>query len=114
MHEMAYVEELLKKLRNLKLKKVLRINLSINRISGIEPKSFTFYWKAVTKNTLFSQTKLKFRKITNKTLCLSCKKHFLFIDDDDILIRCPFCGSIKTVQKDNSVVTIESIEFEET
>lgn len=115
MHELAYVTELIKNLKPLikshKPKQIQSIRLEISAMSGIEPASFKFYWKELTKQTEFKCVRLKFKRVPANIKCFSCLGEFVQNKSIDSLIRCQHCGSIKTMVVEDTTVNIKSISF---
>lgn len=115
MHEMVYVDALIKRLKKEKnYRRIKRVRITINKASGIQKDSFLYYWDYSVRSTLLKHTAIIFRNIKTTLSCLSCHHTWKVYDDDYMLVPCPKCKSRKTYSKDSSRVYITSIDYETT
>lgn len=116
MHELSYVQEIYtiasKYAIGAHAKKVCKVSIAVSVLSGIEADSCKFYWEKMTHTPLFEQSVLSVKKLPVHITCLSCKKTFIVHSYSDILIRCRFCKSIKTVVTEQTSVIVHSITVE--
>lgn len=117
MHELSYVEEVFKIVsahaKTHLAKKVLSVNLVVSRESGIESDSFQFYWQTLTEHSKVLQSaKIIIRHTVQQMSCRSCQANFIPRTNEDQLIRCPFCDSIKTLARQDDTLKVESIKIE--
>lgn len=116
MHELSYVQEVYKIVCNFseknKAKKVYTVHISVNKLSGIESKSFQFYWKNITKDTNLKNSVVKISRTATAMICLVCEKMFSSSGGNTDLMRCPHCNSLKITAADDALIKIDSIRIE--
>lgn len=113
MHEFQYVQELYNKIVRYAEKRngenITSVTIAITRLSGIEPESFQFYWKLLTKQSTYKKTKLIITRVPTTFMCVVCSNKFISNAYEEQLIHCPVCDSIKTTVIEDTEVTIQQI-----
>ncbi|HEY9077317.1 MAG TPA: hydrogenase maturation nickel metallochaperone HypA [Anaerolineaceae bacterium] len=113
MHELSVTENILeialKHARVAEATRVTDIHLVIGRLSSIIDDSVQFYWDIISKDTLCAQSRLHFRRVPARILCLNCSEEY---DINTELTPCPKCASYKIKVIAGDDFWLESIEIE--
>lgn len=115
MHEMAIVNNLLNECEKIRLennaKRIVKVKVSIGRLSGIEEHYFKEAFKAFTecKDTGYYKTKLEVIPKELKLKCKTCDKEFI---QDKNEFRCIFCNSLNLQILSGEELLLERIELE--
>jgi hydrogenase nickel incorporation protein HypA/HybF len=113
MHELSYVKQIYaltqKYSASNHARKVLKVFISVNVLSGIEPDPFRFYWDQLVKNTKLHGSKIVIKTLPVHVQCRTCSKQFIVRSPSDIFVRCKYCGSIKTVVTEETTIKLNSI-----
>lgn len=113
MHELSVTENILEISLRHALQagatRVTDVNILIGRLSSIVDDSVQFYWDFVTENTLCSGSKLHFKRIPARLLCLSCGNEY---ELEAELCPCPSCQSMQVKVVAGEEFQVESIEIE--
>ena len=112
MHELAITENILniavRHANQNEATRVTDIHLVIGRLASIVDDSVQFYWDMISADTLCAGSKLHFKKIPAKMLCLDCANTF---ELDGELTPCPICGSFSLKITSGEEFFLESIEI---
>jgi hydrogenase nickel incorporation protein HypA/HybF len=115
MHELSYVQQVFRIVSEASadrhITRVARVHVSASVLSGIESDSFRFYWEILTKNTPLDSSHVFIRRKPVHIHCLGCGKKSVIRKIDDGLFRCPICGSVKTVVKEETEITVDRIQY---
>ena len=113
MHELSVTESVLEiaceYAEKAGAKKVTDIFLVIGRLSSIVDDSVEFYWQMITKDTLCEDSRLHFKRIPTKLVCLECGHEYALAQD---LTPCPNCGSARIRILSGDEFNLESIEIQ--
>ncbi|MFD1294817.1 hydrogenase maturation nickel metallochaperone HypA [Lutibacter holmesii] len=71
-------------------KKVIKIELVVGVLSGVELNSLNFVWSSAVKNTVLASAKKEVEVIVGKGRCKDCGVEF---EMENIYDVCPKCGS---------------------
>lgn len=101
MHELSIVNgivEIAEKEASLnQAKSIDEIELTIGKLSTIEPVALDFAWKQGVKGTSLEHSRIKINWIDGEALCMDCDKQFIIAQVYD---PCPSCGShLLAIQK---------------
>ncbi len=111
MHELAVTEQILtiaaKHAEDANAKKITDIYLVIGNLSSIVDDSVQFYWDIISQDTICAGSKIHFKRIQAKFLCLDCQNEYSIQQE---MIPCPKCGSTNTKITAGEEFFLESIE----
>jgi hydrogenase nickel incorporation protein HypA/HybF len=115
MHELSIVEALIEQVqrevhRSGQHGRVLGLALSIGRLSGVSCQSLRFAFELLSPGTLVEGAKVSIHE--PKAVC-SCGDCHARVDVDDIVVRCPRCGSGDVLLEGGRDLLLESIEVED-
>ncbi len=113
MHELAVTQSILeialKYAQEAQASRVSDLYLVIGRLASIVDDSVQFYWEIITDGTLCAGSKLHFKRVPAKMICLDCGNAYAL---DGELEPCPACGSAKVKVTSGDQFYLDSIEIE--
>jgi hydrogenase nickel incorporation protein HypA/HybF len=111
MHELAITESILtialQHANKAKACRVTEINLVIGNLTSIIDDSISFYWEIISKDTICSQSTLRFTRIPGHLKCNDCLNEY---DLENELIPCPQCNSSNVTILRGNEFRVDSIE----
>jgi hydrogenase nickel incorporation protein HypA/HybF len=115
MHELAIVEALIDQVgqeldRAGQPGRVLRVELSIGRLSGVLGESVRFAFGLLTPGTRVEGAELVIRE--PKAVC-NCRACHAQSEIDDLVVECPRCASTDIIIEGGRDLLLQSIEIEE-
>ena len=115
MHEVAIVDALIEQVRDEVRRagatgRVMRIELSIGRLSGVNPDSIRFALQWLAPGTVVESARLDIRQPALSCLCAACGARSE-VDAFDAL--CPRCASREVTFDGGRELVLESIELED-
>jgi hydrogenase nickel incorporation protein HypA/HybF len=112
MHELAVTESILKIATDHAQKAgasvVTDVYIVIGRLASIVDDSVQFYWDIISQNTICSESKLHFKRIPARLLCLKCGHEYTLEAE---LEPCPDCQSAQVKVISGEEFWLESIEI---
>ncbi len=113
MHEFSIAKSLLdlveEEARKHDAKKVVRVELIMGVLSGVEPHLLEIAFEALKEGTMAKDARLILYIEGVSMYCESCKREF---EKKEIDFLCPFCGSFNTIIKGGQDLILKSIELE--
>lgn len=113
MHEIAVTENILaialEQARDVKARKIIRINLALGELSGLTDESISLYFDTLSENSIAAQASLSFRYLPAQLACNTCGKLYPACDPS---WRCPVCHSQAAELISGHECYVESIEVE--
>jgi hydrogenase nickel incorporation protein HypA/HybF len=115
MHELSIVEALIEQVqrevhRSGQHGRVLGLELSIGRLCGVNCESIRFAFELLSPGTLVEGAKMGIREPKAVCVCSRCRVRS---EVDDLVMRCPRCGSDEIVLEGGRDLLLESIEVED-
>ena len=115
MHEVAIVEALIEQVEDEVSRagaagRVTRLDLSIGRLSGVNPDSIRFALELLAPGTLIESARVKIREPAVVCVCAACNAR---TDVDQWTDACPRCESPDVTLEGGRELTLESIELED-
>ncbi len=113
MHELAYAEEILHSVEREAGKynavRIIRVNLSIGKYSGIDKDSLSFCFEAIAPGTLLESAVILMDDVQPEWICPVCGR---FPYEGEALSICPICGAdVEFVPA--TEIRIEEIELDD-
>lgn len=112
MHELAVTQSILDiacgHANKAEAKSVADIFLVIGQLSSIVDDSVQFYWDIISKDTVCENSKLHFKRIPAKLICIDCNKEY---DIAGELVPCPICNGINIKVVAGEEFFLESIDI---
>ncbi len=113
MHELSFVESILKitleYAEKAQARRVLALNLIIGQMSSIVDDSVQFYWDILSKDTIAEGAKLRFQRIPAVYRCWDCGYEYQL---DGEHLACPQCGSVRVQLIVGNEFRLDSIDIE--
>jgi hydrogenase nickel incorporation protein HypA/HybF len=115
MHELSIVEALIDQVgkeleRAGQPGRVLRLELSIGRLSGVCPESIRFAFGLIAQGTPVENAEVVIEEPKAVCQCHDCSAR---TEIDDLVVQCPQCGSGEIVIEGGRELVLQSIEVEE-
>lgn len=115
MHELSIVESLIDQVeheldRVERPGRVLRLELSIGRLSGVCPESIRFAFGLIAQGTPVEGAEVVIEEPKAVCRCLACDAR---TEIDDLVIQCPVCGSGEIAIEGGRELVLQTIEVEE-
>jgi len=115
MHELAIIEALIEQVsREMKRAgrqgRVARLDLSVGRLSGVNPDSLRFAFGLVAPGPPVEGAEMAIDEPKAQCRCNQCGAQ---TDIDDLVIQCPRCGSGDISIEGGRDLMLQSIEIEE-
>ena len=115
MHELSIVEALIDQVgqeldRAGQPGRVLRLELSIGRLSGVCPDSIRFAFGLIAQGTPVEDAEVVIEEPKATCHCRACNAR---TEIDDLVIQCPRCGSGEIAIEGGRELVLQTIEIEE-
>ncbi|MGW8256875.1 MAG: hydrogenase maturation nickel metallochaperone HypA [Thermoguttaceae bacterium] len=115
MHELSIVEALIEQVqrevqRSGHRGKILRIELSIGRISGVNRDSLRFAFDLLTPSSAIEGAEIVIREVKPTCRCHACGAR---MEIDDLVINCPLCASDDILIEGGRDLMLQSIDIED-
>ena len=115
MHELAIVEALIDQVQQELARadhqgRVLRVELSIGRLSGVCCDSIRFAFSLLSPGTCVENAEIEIEE--PKAVC-HCRTCHVRQEIDDLVFQCPQCGSDDIVIESGRELMLQSIDVEE-
>lgn len=115
MHELSIVEALIDQVgRELDRAghqgRVLRLELSIGRLSGVNCESIRFAFGLISPGTPLENAELVIGEPKSICHCYACNAR---VEIDDLVVQCPVCGSHDITIDGGRELLLQSIEIED-
>ncbi len=114
MHELPITESILcivlDEAKTVRAGKVIRIDLTVGRLTGIVPECVKFQFDIISRKTIAADAELVFNRPQAEIRCLNCEK--LFVSESIEGLRCPSCNLQNIVVITGRELTVDSIEWE--
>ncbi len=111
MHEYAVAEKILhavlNKAKEENAKKIVKIEITANKLTHINEDEFKFSFNILSKNTIAENAEIVIKYSRGKILCKDCNKEYSV---EHFLGRCPECSSSFVELVDEIVVSGIKIE----
>ncbi len=88
--------------------KIVKINIRMGALSGVELSLFKHAWPVASKDTLLEYSELSIEWIKGEALCLDCNQQFVI---EEIYDTCPKCESFKKEIVKGKELNIKSLEI---
>jgi hydrogenase nickel incorporation protein HypA/HybF len=113
MHELSIAKSIVKIAEAEAIKantdKILRIELEIGNLAGIEIEALNFVWSSAVKGTLLENTIKTITTVVGRAACKDCKHCFSL---EQLYDTCPKCGSYNKDLTAGKDLKIKSLELE--
>lgn len=113
MHEFSIAKSLLElveeEARKHGAKRVVRVELLIGILSGVEPHLLEIAFEALKEGTIAKDAHLILYIEGIKMYCEDCKREF---EKEEINFLCPYCGSFNTTIRGGQDLILKSVELE--
>jgi len=115
MHEVSIVEALVEQVESEIRRaghsgRVVRLNVSIGRLSGVNADSFRFAYEMIAPETILADARLEIDQQPAQCRCEACGVVTLI---EDLVTRCPACASSEIHFEGGRDLMLQSIELEE-
>lgn len=115
MHEVSIVEALVEQVESEVRRaghagRVVRLNVSIGRLSGVNADSFRFAFEMIAPETILAAARLEIDLRSAQCRCEACGA---LSPIDDLVAQCPACASPKIHFEGGRELMLDSIELEE-
>ncbi|MEN6451334.1 MAG: hydrogenase maturation nickel metallochaperone HypA [Thermoguttaceae bacterium] len=115
MHELAIVEALIDQVKETldrtgEQGRVMRVDLSIGRLSGVSCQSLQFAFRLLAPGTAVEGAEIAIEEPKASCSCHACHAS---VEIDDLVAECPRCGSGDIVIDGGRDLILQSIEVEE-
>ncbi len=111
MHELAIASAVLESvLSHADGRRVSEARLRVGGLRQVVPRSLTFYWDVVTRETSCEGSALDLVEIAPRLACGPCGREWAI---DMPIFRCPACGGADVTVAAGDELELESIEVEE-
>jgi hydrogenase nickel incorporation protein HypA/HybF len=115
MHELSIAEALIEQVkrevhRSGQGGQVQRLELSIGRLSGVSCDSLRFAFELLAPGTLVEKAKVSILQPKAVCRCESCKAS---TEIDEIVARCPKCGSMDIIIDGGRDLILQTIDLED-
>ena len=115
MHELSIVEALIDQVgkeldRAGQPGRVMRVELSVGRLSGVHGESLRFAFGLLAPGTRVEKAELVIQEPKAVSRCRACGAQ---VEIDDLVVECPRCGSSDITIEGGRELTLQSIEIEE-
>jgi hydrogenase nickel incorporation protein HypA/HybF len=115
MHELSIVDALIEQVgreihRAGQHGKVLGIELSIGRFSGVNSDSLRFAFDLLAPGTPVAGAKIEIREVKPSCRCHACNA---WTEIDDLIFQCPKCGSEEITIEGGRDLMLQSIDIED-
>ncbi len=115
MHEVAIVDALIAQVEEEVRRagvsgKVVRLDLSIGRLSGVSVDAIRFALELLAPGTIVESAQVEIRQPAAVVCCAACDHR---AEVEQIPVRCPRCGSRELTIEGGREMLLESIELEE-
>jgi hydrogenase nickel incorporation protein HypA/HybF len=115
MHELSIVEALIDQVKQEldrvgQQGRVLRLELSIGRLSGVNPDSIRFAFTLLAPGTILENAQVAIDEPKAVCRCLVCNAQ---TEIDDLVFQCPKCAADDVAIEGGREMTLQSIEIED-
>ena len=114
MHELSVTENILtivlKEAEKVQAARVIRIEMTIGKLSGIVPDCVQFAFDVISRGTIAEKADLAFHQPPCEIRCRSCQITYPAEGADDV--RCPRCGDMQIEILNGRELTVDRIELE--
>ena len=115
MHELSIVEALIEQVerevqRSGEAGRVVRLDLSIGRLSGVCPDSLQFAWGLLAPETSLAGAEMRISQPRAVCCCRDCGKR---TEIEELVAQCPACGSPQIAFEGGQEMLLETIELED-
>jgi hydrogenase nickel incorporation protein HypA/HybF len=115
MHELSIVDALIEQVgrevqRSGQRGKVLGIEVSIGRLSGVNADSVRFAFELLAPGTMVEGSEIVIHKIKAVCRCQTCNTR---VEIDDLVFKCPKCASDAVTIEGGRDLLLQSIEVED-
>jgi hydrogenase nickel incorporation protein HypA/HybF len=115
MHELSIVEALIDQVRQEldragQKGRVHRVELSIGRLSGVNPDSVRFAFGLLAAGTIVEDAEVAIEEPKAVCRCLACKAR---TEIDDLVLQCPNCAAADIAIEGGREMMLQSIEIED-
>jgi hydrogenase nickel incorporation protein HypA/HybF len=115
MHELSIVEALIDQVKQEldragQQGRVLRLELSIGRLSGVNPESVRFAFGLLGSGTIVENAQLAIEEPRAVCQCHTCNAR---TEIDDLVLQCPKCAAADVAIEGGREMTLQSIEIED-
>lgn len=115
MHELSIVESLIEQVqheinRSGHEGRVVRLDITIGRLSGVNADSIRFAFELLSPDTLLDGADLR---ITQPKAVCRCKACEARTEIDELVAACPACGSGRITLEGGQDLLLDSIELED-
>lgn len=115
MHEVSIVEALVEQVESEVQRaghtgRVVRLNVSVGRLSGVNVDSFRFAFEMIAPDTLLAEARLEIDVPPAHCRCSACGALTAI---DDLVAQCPACGRPEITFEGGRDLMLQSIELEE-
>jgi hydrogenase nickel incorporation protein HypA/HybF len=115
MHEVSLVEALVEQVesevqRAGHVGRVVQLNVSIGRLSGVNADSFRFAFEMIAPETSLAEARLEIDLQPAYCRCAACG---VLTPIEDLMAHCPACGSPEITFQGGRELLLQSIELEE-
>lgn len=115
MHELSIVEALIEQVdRELRRAgqqgRVVRLEVSVGRLSGVNPDSLRFAFELLGQETRVGGAEIIIREPKAVCRCRSCNAR---VEIEDLVVQCPQCASPDIAIEGGRDLTLQSIDVEE-
>ncbi len=115
MHELSIVEALIEQVQREVQRsghhgRIMSLDLSIGRLSGVNAKSLRFAFELLAPGTLVEGADVRIAEPRAVCKCRACKTR---VEIEDLVIECPRCGSGEISIEGGRDLMLQSIEVEE-
>lgn len=113
MHELSVAMGIVKIARNelqkARAEKILRIELQIGKLAGIEFGALDFVWPMAVKDTVLENAEREVHQVDGKALCLECDTEFPI---EQVYDPCPVCQSYLKAIVQGKELRVQALEVE--
>jgi len=115
MHELSIVEALIDQVqqeldRAGQQGRVLQLDVSIGRLSGVHPESVRFAFGLLTPGTILDRAEIVIEEPKPVCHCHVCEAQ---VEIDDLVVQCPKCAADEITIEGGRDMLLQSIEIEE-
>jgi hydrogenase nickel incorporation protein HypA/HybF len=115
MHELSIVDALIEQVgRELHRAgaggRVIGIMLGIGRLSGVNSDSLRFAFELLAPGTLVEGAKIAIHELKAASRCQTCRA---LVEIDNLVVKCPKCGSADITIEGGRELLLESIDVED-
>ncbi|MEW6378046.1 MAG: hydrogenase maturation nickel metallochaperone HypA [bacterium] len=113
MHELSLVQELIgvleEQVRVHTVKKVLRVNLRVGKMTSVVPSSLAFCFEVLSRGTSLEGAVLDIEEIPVRCRCTTCQEEF---EVESFTFFCPKCGGNNLEQLSGREFLIHHLEVD--